>query len=216
MIFSTALNAKIAPSEKVIVFDFGGVIVHPDRTLFFEFIKNTFRVNDAVLKELQDKFKAACHAKIPESLFWKRMADELMIDLPTDWKAQYDAVALSSLNECQEMRQLIKSYKELGFRVALLSNVAAERAIFLRSKGYYDAFFPVLLSCEIGVSKPHPKAYQLLLDEVKVSPENCIFIDNKQVNIDAAKNLGIDAILFLNTKQIAEELEKRLQSVDCK
>ena len=120
------------------------------------------------------------------------------------------AIELGYLNESKEMRALVKFYKELGYRIALLSNVTAERAALLRSQGFYNDFSPALLSCEIGVDKPDPKAYQILLDTLQVSPENCIFIDDKSVNIEAAKALGIDAILFLSPQQVADELRMRL------
>jgi putative hydrolase of the HAD superfamily len=201
----------VSEADKAIVFDFGGVIVHPDKTAFYAFIKKTFLVDDLALQGIQERFKAARDAKIPESLFWQHTADEYGITLPRNWQGQYDTVILQSINESKEVGNLIKFYKELGIKIALLSNVTQERAIFLRDNGYYDDFFPVLLSCEIGVDKPDPLAYQMMLAQVQVSPENCIFIDDKPVNVDAAKALGIDAILFLSPHQIEEELKLRLQ-----
>jgi putative hydrolase of the HAD superfamily len=70
-------------------------------------------------------------------------------------------------------------------------------------------FHPVLLSFEIGVKKPNLKSYQILLDQLKISPQQLLFIDNKEENVKAAKSLGIDAITFINAKQLAEELKKR-------
>ncbi len=210
-VFFTTIKAEnINSDKKAIVFDFGGVIVHPNKTLFFEFIKSIFQIDDAVLQNIREKFKNAKNAHTPESVFWKRTAEELHITLPEDWEMQYDAAVLRYLNESQEMRALVKSYKELGYRVALLSNVTAERAIFLRNQGFYEDFFPVLLSCEIGIEKPDPRAYQMMLTSIQVLPENCIFIDDKPVNIEAAKAQGIDAILFLSPQQVEEELRIRL------
>lgn len=197
--------------DKIIVFDFGGVIVHPDKTGFSEFIKDIFRIDNAVLQEILEKFKNAKDEKIPESLFWKRSADEIHISLPEDWEMQYDAAKLRHLNESQEMRALVRSYKESGYRVALLSNVTAEHAVFLRNHGFYNDFHPVLLSCEIGVDKPDPRAFQIMIAEAEVSPENCIFIDDKPVNVEAARALGIDAILFLSPEQVEKELRTRLK-----
>ncbi len=210
-VFSTTIKADHNTSNKAIVFDFGGVIVHPDKILFFDFIKSIFQVDDAVLQDISEKFKNVKNTKIPESHFWKNIAEELNVALPEDWELQYDAAKLRYLNESKEMRALVRSYKEQGYRVALLSNVTAEHAVFLSNKGFYEDFFPVLLSCEIGVDKPDPKAYQIMLAEVQVSPENCIFIDDKLANVEAAKALGIDAILFLSPKQVAEELFTRLK-----
>ena len=50
-----------------------------------------------------------------------------------------------------------------------------------------------------------------MLEQVNVDPKSCIFIDNKQENVDAAKALGIDAILFTTPEQIKTELAQRLK-----
>jgi putative hydrolase of the HAD superfamily len=209
-VFSTAMRADNSVSEKTIVFDFGSVIVHRNKAGFCEFIKNVFQVDDAVLQDIFKKFKIAKDAKIAESLFWKCTAEELNLALPKDWELQYAAAELRYLNESQEMKALIKFYKNLGYRIALFSNVTAERAALLRSQGFYDDFFPLLLSCELGVDKPDPKAYQIMLDTLQIPPENCIFIDDKPINIETAKALRIDAILFLSPQQVADELYRRL------
>jgi putative hydrolase of the HAD superfamily len=207
----TTMKAEQNIPQQVIVFDFGGVIVKPDKAMFYDFIQDTFQVDDETLKQIRDDFRAVHDAKIPEDLFWRQMAIKFNISLPRDWKIQYDTVLLHALNEIKEMRDLVKFYKAQGYRVALLSNVQPQHAIFLRENGYYNDFSPVLLSCEIGVDKPDPRAYQILLSEVQVAPENCIFIDDKPENVKAAKALGIDAILFTDPKQVREELSLRLE-----
>ena len=49
--------------------------------------------------------------------------------------------------------------------------------------------------------------YETVLKKVRFKPEECLFIDNTQKNLDAAKKLGIKTILFNDSKQ----LEKRLK-----
>ena len=68
---------------------------------------------------------------------------------------------------------------------------------------------PVLLSYEIGVKKPNPEAFKILLQKLQLSASFVIFIDDRIENVEAAKNQGIDAILFVNPSQLKDELEKR-------
>lgn len=75
--------------------------------------------------------------------------------------------------------------------------------------GYYDLFHPVLLSCEIGVQKPNPEAFIILLNILQVMPSDVIFIDDRAQNVEAAKDLGIDSIQFFNANQLKDDLEKR-------
>ena len=196
--------------EKVIVFDFGGVLVKSDKSVFADYIQEIFKVDkEELLKILQD-FKAARKEGIHEPVFWQRCAQEYHVDLPADFEVQFESVKLSSLKEIEGMRELINSYKSQGYRVAILSNVGPRHSVFLRNSGYYDGFAPVLLSCELGVNKPDPKIYQILLSHLQVAPEDCIFIDDKQENIDAAALLGIDGIVFSSVEQVKTELERRL------
>lgn len=77
----------------------------------------------------------------------------------------------------------------------------------IRKRGFYDPFNPVLISYEIGASKPDPRAYQILLDRLKIAPDQCIFIDDRIENVEAACALGIHGILYQSPAQLKKELE---------
>jgi FMN phosphatase YigB (HAD superfamily) len=50
--------------------------------------------------------------------------------------------------------------------------------------------------------------YEKLIEELGVSPENLILIDDKEKNVNAAKAMGISGILYKNPGQLSRELEK--------
>ena len=54
--------------------------------------------------------------------------------------------------------------------------------------------------------KPDPAIYRLLLDRYSLNPEECVFLDDIQKNLDAAKAFGIHTILFRSMEQAREEL----------
>ena len=208
----SAINAEEAAApKKVIVFDFGDVLYESKKEPLYDLVKKTFQVGDEGLQKIRKGLHEARAANIPEIIAWKKSALEFGISLPDDWNKQLDTVTMNSLVEVKGMRELVQSYKEKGHRIALLSNVDSHHAALIRNYGYYKDFSPVVLSCEIGVDKPDPRAYKIMLDQVNVDPKNCIFIDDKQENVDAAKALGIDAILFTTPEQIKTELAQRLK-----
>ena len=94
-------------------------------------------------------------------------------------------------------------------QTALLSNARVNKGTLKRKLGYYNLFYPVLLSYEIGIRKPDPKAFQILLSRLQVSPQAVLFIDNQQPNVDSAKSLGMDGIVFTSRDQLVQELKKR-------
>jgi epoxide hydrolase-like predicted phosphatase len=57
----------------------------------------------------------------------------------------------------------------------------------------------VVYSHEIGVAKPDPRAYLLLCGQLGVAPEELVFLDNRVTNVDAARRLGIHALLHVRT-----------------
>lgn len=90
--------------------------------------------------------------------------------------------------------------KELSkkYRLFLLSNTdAIHIATFEKTVGetfytdFYNCFEKVYFSFEMGLRKPDPKIYQVLLDKHNLVPENTLFVDDKTENTDSASTLGI-------------------------
>lgn len=72
-----------------------------------------------------------------------------------------------------------------------------------------NIFIDTIVSGEHKMVKPNPAIYQLLLDRNQLKPEDCIFIDDTLVNVNAAIELGIDGLLFTSPEQFAKDLKKR-------
>ena len=51
--------------------------------------------------------------------------------------------------------------------------------------------------------------FKILLDKLEADPETVLFVDNQERNIDAARSLGIDGIVFKDKNQFVQELKKR-------
>ena len=93
--------------------------------------------------------------------------------------------------------------------MAMLSNASQDQVVLIQKKGIYALFDPVLLSCEIGIKKPDIEVYHLLLRQLNLRPDECLFIDDAIQNVIAARSMGIDSVHFLNVDQLKAELTKR-------
>lgn len=105
----------------------------------------------------------------------------------------------------------IMSLKEKGLQVLVLSNFGKkliddcpDAMDFL---SYTDGG---ILSYKDHLLKPSPEIYQLLLSRYELEPEECVFIDDLQENIDAAKKQGIHGIVFESYEQVVKKLDKLL------
>ena len=65
------------------------------------------------------------------------------------------------------------------------------------------------LSYEVGAAKPDPGIFEHALEKCGLAASEALLIDDQLVNVESARNLGIDAVQFLNPTQTIEELRKR-------
>jgi putative hydrolase of the HAD superfamily len=93
-----------------------------------------------------------------------------------------------------------------GIRTGLLSNLPGPLARALRATpGFLDHFDRVTLSCEVGVIKPDPKAYQHAIQGLGVTPADALFIDDRPENIEGARNVGLRAELFSTWEEFCKQ-----------
>lgn len=193
----------------VIAFDYGGVIAQKfTAEPFYNFLKETFNLNSEELTEILTKFKKPenrCENKLQ---FYQKLAHEKNIVLPEDFLEKVECAQLAGLKTNYEMISLVKNLKKNGYKVVCFSNVYKQTADIIRQSGLYDIFDDCILGYEIGYHKPDPKSYDCLLAKIKVLPQECLFIDDKEENINAARLKGINAVRFNSI----EDLNKSLKS----
>ncbi len=103
----------------------------------------------------------------------------------------------------------IRELKEKGYRVLVLSNFSHKA--FQDCKKALD-FLPYtdggILSYQEKCIKPEPEIYKRLIAKYNLVPEECVFIDDLQQNLDGAARFGIHTVLFQNLAQAKEDLKK--------
>lgn len=103
----------------------------------------------------------------------------------------------------------IRELKESGLKVFCLSNISGkicdDCANELKFLEYVDG---KLLSYRERLIKPDPEIFRLLLNRYGLSAEECIFIDDMEQNVTAARALGIHGIVFKEQRQAMNEIEK--------
>jgi 2-haloacid dehalogenase len=106
--------------------------------------------------------------------------------------------------------EIARELKARGVRLVALSNWSAET--FPRARhvmGFLDEFDAVVISGEVGVIKPDPEIYRVLMRRHTVDPHRALFIDDSAKNVAAAAEIGFDAIVFHSPEQLRRELTAR-------
>ena len=99
-----------------------------------------------------------------------------------------------------------------GQRLAMLTNNVREWEPRWRAMlPDIDEMFEVIVdSAFVGMRKPEPGIYALTLERLGLPGEACVFIDDIELNCDAAREAGIAAVHFRDTAQTIEELDELL------
>lgn len=72
----------------------------------------------------------------------------------------------------------------------------------------FHHFDGIVTSSISGFSKPDARAFYYIMDQYKLTPENCIFIDDKEVNVRVARAVGMHAIVCDDHERVIRELKK--------
>lgn len=114
-----------------------------------------------------------------------------------------------TIREFPYAKDWVKSFKDKGYRCYILSNyprITYENTC--QERGFEEFVDGAIYSYQVHMIKPEPMIYQTLLERYGLCPEECVFIDDKLANVEAARKLGIHAIQFKTKEYTERELEK--------
>jgi FMN phosphatase YigB (HAD superfamily) len=105
--------------------------------------------------------------------------------------------------------RLIDYFRSLrpGLKTALLSNAwRSLRAALADQWHIANVFDVVVISAEVGLVKPDPRIFERTLQELGVSAEEAVFLDDMQENVEAARFVGMHAIGFESTERAIRDI----------
>lgn len=204
----------------MVISDFGGVLTTP---LLDAFASVQDRVGippktfGEALRKLSESggtnplFELEC-GRITEHEFQRQLADGLEPLLGHRPVIEdFGQLLFEALDPNEGMLDLIREVRRDGIRTALLTNNVKEWEARWRSMLPVDELFETVVdSAFVGCRKPDPRIYMLTLERVGLEPDQCIFIDDMQINIDAANELGLHGVHFRETAQARAEVHALL------
>lgn len=195
---------------KNIVFDLGGVVVdwNPERLMqeytgdpempVVLFKKGFFRefwpdydrgtVDQAGMVKEMSRFSGRCYAEC--------------------W--DFVEFIKHSLRDIPRTQRLIKELSGRGYRLFCLSNMSLEFYDYLKDREVFRYFEGRIISAQEKVIKPEKEIYQILTDRFQAYPDDTLFIDDLQENIDAARQLGFHTVHFADKEKGYREIREIL------
>lgn len=191
-----------------IVFDMGNVLIHWNPDLFIDrlgvseedrpllkgevFGRETWVQIDRGVISHPDAAAAMCR-RLPQRLH--SAAQALVFDW---WKRP--------LLPMEGMAELIRELKELGYGIYLLSNAGVDQPLYFHRIPGSEYFDGRIISSQWKILKPQPELYQILLREYHLKAEECFFVDDLNVNIEAAILVGMRGVVFRGAEDLRTAL----------
>jgi putative hydrolase of the HAD superfamily len=204
-----------------VVSDFGGVLTSPLMSAFN-------RVQDDLDIPVEAYGTAMAHSlahdgvhplfalergEITEAEFLARLQRGLAAELGRDVSLHgFGAQLLEGLHPNRELFDRFAALRrERGLRFALCTNNVREWEPLWRAKLPIDDVFEVVVdSAFVGTRKPEPEIYAITLERLGLPAEACAFLDDLEVNVDGARNAGMQGVVYRDTAQAITDLEALL------
>lgn len=198
---------------KVVLFDIGGVIIRTDNPAPRERLAQRFGLDRQGLDwaVFQNPVaQAAERGQESEEAVWEHIQNKF--HLSPEELDSFQAEFWGGDSADSSMIELLASLHPL-YRTGLLTNSWRRNPLDLFWKRFslaetvvHSAVDAVISSAEVGVQKPDPRIYAVALERFGARAEEAVFVDDFSRNVDTARGLGFEAILFESPTQARRDL----------
>ena len=127
-------------------------------------------------------------------VFLNRLVNKLKLNISLEELKRMLLIGNEIDSRVLDFYKMLKT--EYGLKIVILSNSNELITADFKNNNNMDFFDLAIFSEEVGLIKPHKEIYECTLSKLGVKGEECIFIDDKKENIDAAVSLGIKGVIY--------------------
>jgi putative hydrolase of the HAD superfamily len=196
---------------RAVIFDYGMVLTEPQDP---EAYAALLRITGLPQTRFESLYWADRHAydegKLTGIAFWQKFLREAGLDRQLGQSAveelnRWDARMWTTQN--LDMLAWQQQLKQRGLLTAILSNIGDNvLASVEREFDWIHRFDVLVWSYQVHMAKPAPAIYRHVLKELGTQPEEALFLDDKPVNVQAARALGMRAIEFSTIERLRADL----------
>jgi len=187
MIKGVALDlARVFINVKAVAFDLVGVLVKEKDV--------PLHPNEIILENYFDY-------KVGDQLFWDWAEEKTGLG-----RKELENISWNTINKIYEIREPDIFEKLPTLKFATASNHLSMIKDWLKLKGVYDKFYCHVISEDIQCMKPSREFYEILVKRLGENPEDILFIDDKEDNIEGAKKVGLKTLRYDGKKSLSESI----------
>ena len=180
---------------KAIVLDMYGVIVKQTGDDFVPYVQQTFP--NLSMEEIHTPWFKADIGEISSLDVWKTIGFQGDLE-------RIEAEYLDTIELSDGFIDFIEKVKN-KYKLAIISNDSSRWSKYLREKFDLNKYFDVIsISGDLKIQKPDERIFLLTIEKLGLNAEDCIYVDDREGNLAAAKKVGMKPIL-LNSRNISYE-----------
>lgn len=195
---------------KAIIFDYTGVFTEESSLLdFCDFYSEKYNLNTDQMKELMIRlWLEARVSNIESDEFWQQLASYSNQEIS---KFRDDFINFFGFRN--ELYNFVVQNLKDNYKLGMLSNqIESWFEPVIKAKKFNDIFDVIVTSYGSKLAKPDKRIFEKIISELKLEPNECIYIDDFTKNILPAKEIGMSTILFKDFEQFKHELNSILSN----
>jgi putative hydrolase of the HAD superfamily len=195
---------------RAVIFDIGGVLSqYTDFETYLKWEQRLGLPQKGLFKIIYENpiSQQATLGKATIAQIWEEVGRQL--DLPTAEVSKMQAEIWSGYEWNTPMLDFVRSLKP-DYKTGALSDAWADASEGMVDVINHDLFDVIVFSADVGMQKPSPEIYRLTLARLQVEPQEALFLDDREKNVDGARSVGMHGLLFTETQQAIQDINHLL------
>jgi len=193
-----------------VIFDFGYVLSLPPRVSDYQNLAKLAGIGGDTFEGIYWSQRADYdRGTIAGPAYWHRVAEVAGVEITP---AQIGSLIAADIDIWMRanpvMMEWVRALKNHGLKIAVLSNMPIEISTHMRWYApWFRDFDYVCFSAEVQLAKPEAAIFYACLKAVGSKPEECLFIDDRADNVEAARALGMCVVRFVSVEELAADVK---------
>lgn len=170
----------VVQTDQVIVWTEKQTAQHPNIRSAVDVASTKLDLNEITLDEYHQQLAAAVGR--PISVVKQELKNEISINHP--------------------LLEVIDQLREIGVKTAILSNDGPSLRAYMEEQDITKHFDQICISGELNLMKPDERIYLYAVQQLGLEPQDVLFFDDRQVNVDGAIRAGLQSELYTSVSQV--------------
>ena len=181
-----------------LILDYGEVLCHPMRPGAMSLMASQLGAADVEFPQIYWRHRREYDLGMPGRDYWTLVAQDVGVGLDEGLLNALIAIDVDAWTDYRdEMWALAATFRAGGGKLGLLSNGVPEIVERIRADRDLPSLFDaIVVSFEERLAKPEPEIYRVALDRLGVPAFDALFVDDRAENIETARELGLQTLLF--------------------